>query len=78
MCWESRNTRRERRDVAGEVRFGGSGGRIFSVPLTRRPPLPVSLFVVSGLERPLWGGNGSGRRTPYRDARTKNRFEGRG
>jgi hypothetical protein len=62
MCWEGRNARRERRDVAGEARFGGRVGRIFPVPLTRQARVSSPHFSLcpGWPERTLWGGDGLG------------------
>jgi hypothetical protein len=59
MCWDGRNVRRERSDMAGEARLGGSSGRIFSVPLTRRAHVASPRFSVCSafLERPLCSGD---------------------
>jgi hypothetical protein len=48
--------------VAGEARLGGSGGRIFPVPLTRRARVASPRFSVcpASLERPLCSEDGLG------------------
>jgi hypothetical protein len=48
--------------VAGDARLGGSGGQIFSVPLTRRARIASPAFSVcpASPERPLCSGDGLG------------------
>jgi hypothetical protein len=62
MCWEARNARRDRRDMAGGAGFGGNGRRFFTEPLTSRARVGSPRFSLcpASPERPLWDGDGLG------------------
>jgi hypothetical protein len=82
MCWDGRNARRERSDVAGEARCGGRGAiwrerrmNFLCAADASGPCRFASLFGVSGI--PCVAGMGSGRRTPYWTAGIKRAFGAR-